>query len=122
VATNKAQDTVEKTKLPTLTVAQTAAVFGVSTMTVFNWRKGTATRDPLKVCTDPEKTWFPRFRVTELQRYAKKHKLEFARQPEDVLATWEHKTPGRQPKVVIAVKARDNVKKSSKAVKKKTKH
>lgn len=101
----------------TLNTNQVAAAFGVSIVTIAQWRKGSAQRAVLKTCHDPKKSRFPLFRLTEVQRYAKKHNLEFAKDPLVVLETWSAKKPGPKPKTEINVAA-----KSSKAAKKKPKH
>ena len=69
----------------TLSNKQTMAAFGVSHVTLFNWRRGTATRDPLPCHKAPEGAAVE-FKPTELKKYAKRYGLEFKIQPEAILA------------------------------------
>lgn len=51
------------------------AGFGVGHMTIYNWRQGTATKDPLPCEVDPSgRVTFP---VASTKAWAKKHSLEF---------------------------------------------
>lgn len=108
----------KKANTPPLTIGQAAAVFGVSTMAIFVWRRGTTTREPLPTCHNEEDSRFPRFKVSDLRRYAKAYGLKFAREPQDVVDTWHHVKPGPKPKSVVSTKTN----KASKATKKKPKH
>lgn len=72
----------------TLNTKQAMAAFGVSHVTLFNWRRGTATRDPLPCVQDPE-AWGRAtiaFKPVDLKRWAKRYGLEFAIQPDAILA------------------------------------
>lgn len=71
-----------------LTTSQAAIVFGVSEMSIFNWRKGIATRDPLPVLENPP-DGRPRFSIPAVRRYARQYGLTLAREPEQVLADWD---------------------------------
>jgi hypothetical protein len=61
------------------------AVFGVSSMSVYLWRQGTATKDAL---LEP-------FTPARLRSWAKKNGREIVRQPEDVLAKYEKEAAKR---------------------------
>jgi predicted DNA-binding transcriptional regulator AlpA len=58
----------------TLTTKQLMAGFGVSDMTVFTWRKGTATKEPIPHTVDGRSVTFP---VSEVKAWAKKHGVPF---------------------------------------------
>lgn len=111
--TTKASATRQENALK-LTIEQVAALFGVSTMTVYNWRQGTPRRAALKPCT-PEGDRFPRFLVADLRRYAKEHDLEFANDPSYIVKSHARLKPGPKPKLAEASK-------SSEAAKKKPRH
>lgn len=103
-----------------LTIAQVATAFNVSQTSVFNWRKGSSTRDPL-VPVDPDMR-NPTFTVTALKAFAKRYGLTMHRDPLEVLSTWEGpaiKKPGPKPgsKRVVAAKRA-----TTKRVKAKVKH
>jgi hypothetical protein len=59
-----------------LTINQVAAAFGVSTMTLYLWRRGTPTKEPLP-CTEVEGKGAVRvgFRLPAIRAWAKRHRL-----------------------------------------------
>jgi hypothetical protein len=100
-----------------LTLAQVAAVCGVSYFTVQTWRQGTLKgRKPLDACNDAEGTRFPKFLASTVIAYAKRYGIPLAREPQKVVDGWEHVKPGPKPKAV------KEVQKVSKAAKKRPKH
>lgn len=72
-----------------LTSAQAAKVFGVSSMTLWNWRQGTRSMAPLPTIKSKKATAKPAvfFGVASLKSWAKKHGVVIAQAPEDVLAS-----------------------------------
>lgn len=103
---------------PALTIAQVAAVFGKSTMAVFNWRRGTSTREALQPIDETARN--PLFRPSVLLKYAKTYGLEIVRDPTEVVAKWDSivaSSAGMKKAKAKRVKA-----KSSKAADKKSKH
>lgn len=100
-----------------LTLAQVAAVCGVSYFTVQTWRLGTLKgRKPLTACNDADNTRFPRFLATAVLAYAKRYDIPLAKEPQKVVDGWEHVKPGPKPK---AIKEKSKV---SKVAKKRPKH
>lgn len=85
-----------------LTIAQVAEVFGVSQVTVFTWKRGTSRRPALPMTPKSAQSNSPRFFASDLRRYAEKHGLTFAREPEDVVASWVYVKPGPKPKPTVA--------------------
>lgn len=80
-----------------LTSKQVQTAFGVAHMTIHNWRKGTATKDPLPCeLSDPEAVK-PRisFRVIALKQWAKRNGVEFAVDPESLIT--EVEAPASKP-------------------------
>lgn len=70
------------------------AGFGVGHMTIYNWRQGTATKDPLPADVDQSgRVTFP---LASTKAWAKKHSLEF----DTYLAKAPESKPGPKPKVV----------------------
>lgn len=71
-----------------LTNAQMRQAFGVSHMALLHWRAGTPTKDPLPAHVEnPDAGKSPvYFKETEVRRWAKKHGVEFAVDPTDILS------------------------------------
>lgn len=71
-----------------LSSVQVCAVFGISNMTLWNWRKGTKTMAPLPEAKPRSGTQKPllRFNVASVLAWAKKHNVIIAKTPEQVLA------------------------------------
>lgn len=67
--------------------------FGVGHMTVYNWRQGSATRDPLPANVD-EKTKRVTFNKTDVKAWAKKYGLTFTEPTEKAAEV----KPGPKPK------------------------
>jgi hypothetical protein len=81
--------TMATTKLPQLTSGQVCQVFGVSSMTLWNWRQGTKSLAPLPVATPKKATegrQVLRYNPVGLLAWAKKHGVVVAKTPEQVLA------------------------------------
>jgi len=105
----------KKQPQPRFTTRQVMAGFKVSDMTVFTWRKGTTTRDPLPVEQDGRNVYFPE---KSTLAWAKKYDLPFDKSnAEKVLAG---ATPGPKPVAVkkVPVKAVKKTVVPAKAVKK----
>jgi hypothetical protein len=62
-------------KQTTLTTKDLQAGFNVGHMTVYNWRLGSSTRDPLPVHIDASKR--VTFKLAEIKAWAKKYQLDF---------------------------------------------
>lgn len=86
-------------KAKTLTTKDLQIGFNVGHMTIFNWRKGSATKDPLPCVVDEASR--VTFKEADVKAWAKKHKLAFTAPTE---ATPESK-PGPKAKVAPAKKA-----------------
>lgn len=87
-----------------LTIKQALVAFGVAHMTLHNWRKGSPTKEPLPFEVDNPEAVKPRvsFKLSTTKAWARKHKIEFAFDPE--LAA-EGKEPKKAPtKTVRATK------------------
>lgn len=86
-----------------LTIKQAAEAFGVTVMTIFMWRKGTATRKPLPVEVDNPDAIKPRVfvPVASARAWARNHNLVF--DPSGVLNHGSATKPGPKP---LATKAR----------------
>lgn len=79
-----------------LNTKQVMALFGVSHVTTYSWRQGSATRDALP--TAPTKGRDVRFKLGDLKAWARKHHVQMVRKPEDVLKTPSVKPgPKRKP-------------------------
>lgn len=66
-----------------LTTPQVCAMFGVTSLTILNWRKGTPTRKPLPTAK-PSKHEPPnavRFDQSKVEAWAKRHDIEIIAQP-----------------------------------------
>lgn len=106
-----------------LSIKQLQVAFGISHMTAYQWRQGTTTKDPLPVAplTKAEAA-MPRppitFAVKSVRAWAKKHGVEFAVDPDKLLA--QGSSPAKSgPKVKASVKvAKEVVAKAKVAVKK----
>ena len=85
----------------TLTVKDLIAGFKVGHMTIFNWRQGTATKDPLPV--DVDESGRVSAKPALVKAWAKKHSLTFT-VPAEVGVTTK---PGPKPKV--AAKKTSNI-------------
>ena len=81
-----------------LTINQAAAAFGVTTMTIFSWRKGVAGREPLPVEIENPDATKPRVFVPikEAKAWATKHSLEF--KPESIESKGRQTKPGPKAK------------------------
>jgi hypothetical protein len=81
-----------------MTTQQAARAFGVSTMTLYLWRQGTPTKDPLP-STKETKTEKPRigYPISSARKWAKKHGIEFAVDPDKVVLE-PSKKPGPVPR------------------------
>lgn len=59
-----------------ITIAEMAAVFGVGTMTIYNWRQGSSVREPLPCVAEPIGNGVRQrvyFKKTEVQAWIKQH-------------------------------------------------
>lgn len=86
-----------------LNTAQACLVFGVSSMTLHNWRKGTQTLAPLPVIAKEAELGRIRYNPSVLKTWASKNKVIIARTPEEVLAAGSTKSqgkPGPKPRQV----------------------
>jgi hypothetical protein len=81
----------------TLTNRQVIAGFRVSDITIFNWRKGTATKDPLPSSNEDGTRVL--YKPTEVKRWAKAHGLAF-----DLEAALQVKAGVPGPKAKVAAK------------------
>lgn len=77
-----------------ITTTQLTRAFGVTTMTLYLWRKGTATKTPLPFHLDDPKAAKPRvsFRASEVKRWAKQNGVAFAQSLDEVV----EKPPARK--------------------------
>lgn len=86
----------------TLTVNDLVQAFGVSSMTLYLWRQGTPTKDPLPYdVVDPNaKRPSIAFRIPKVRAWAKKHGIEFAVDPDNLTqaATSKHPTSRKKTK------------------------
>lgn len=64
-----------------LTTKQVMAIAGVSHMTVYVWRQGTATRDALQTISDKKRPNAVLFSAAKLKAWAKKHGVELLHDP-----------------------------------------
>ena len=78
----------------TLTTKQLQTAFGVGHMTIYNWRAGSATRDPLPCSISDERR--VTFDLAAVKAWAKKHGVAFTAPTEAAEVT----KPGPKPKVV----------------------
>ena len=83
-----------------LTTKQVMAGFNTSDMTVYTWRKGTTTRDPLPCTVDGRKVTF---KDTDMKAWAKKYNLTFSLEAALKVAGAAVPT-GPKPKTAIAAK------------------
>ena len=61
-----------------MTIKQACAAFGVSSMCLSHWRKGTATKEALPVETEGRNVFIG---VAEAKKWAKAHGVDFAMDP-----------------------------------------
>lgn len=81
----------------TLTVKELQTVFGVGGMTIYNWRQGSARKDPLPCEVDDSRR--VSFKVAEVRTWAKSNGVEMVLKPADVIASrGEPSKPGPKPK------------------------
>ncbi|MNK65503.1 hypothetical protein D3C87_848000 [compost metagenome] len=71
-----------------LTTKDVEDAFGVTPMTVYNWRKGTPTREPLPAEVEGRRVFY---RAARLKAWAKRHGIPLLKDPEAVSA---HSKPG----------------------------
>lgn len=91
----------------TLTTKQVQTAFGVAHMTIYTWRKGTSTREPLPFEVDDPKAAKSRvsFKVAALKAWARKHKVDFVVDPQSLLDSDEVPVkPGPKIKAKVAKK------------------
>ena len=74
-----------------LSIKQLAQAFNVSTMTLYLWRQGTPTKDPLPCIVEDPTAGKPRisFKIAPTKAWARKHGLEFAVDPSALIASTE---------------------------------
>lgn len=83
-------------KAQTLTTADLTTIFGVSHMTIHNWKKGTPTKDPLPtVETGTRNVLFP---VAGIKRWAKVEGVAIVVDPDKLLAKPAQRKPGPKPR------------------------
>jgi hypothetical protein len=75
-------------------------MFGVSTMTVWQWRQGTKKRAPLPTAAPSKKATKPevRFNTRSVIAWAKKHQLDLVESLDSVLAYPPVNKSGPKPK------------------------
>lgn len=66
-------------------------------MTIYNWQRGTPTRDPLPAERDGRKVGYP---VAKIRKWAEKHNLQLLADP-DVLVGTGILRPGPKPRLVV---------------------
>lgn len=104
------------TQKPAMTINQAAMAFGVSTMCLYGWRNGTPTKDPLPASANGRTILID---VAQARKWAKAHGVEFAIDPDKVLAN-KATAPGKPgPKTKATEKPA--AKKSALAIKQKAK-
>lgn len=92
-----------------LSTRQVMAGFNVSDMTVFTWRKGTSTRDPMPSHADGRLVYF---KEAEMLKYAKKHDLTWDSAKAAKAASAPMKT-GPKPAAVKAAPVKSAAKKAA---------
>lgn len=97
-----------------LTTKHVMAIAGVSHMTVYVWRQGTATRDALPTVEDKKRPNAVLFRPTTLKAWAKKHGVELLYDPVGVA--------DGSVKLKLTTKALVGLKLAAKKAKKRTRH
>lgn len=85
--------------------------FKVGHMTIYNWRQGSATRDPLP-CHVDEETKRVTFRKPEVKAWAKKYSLMFTEPTEKA----EEVKPGPKPKASTKIDHKKEPKRTSRKV------
>lgn len=82
-----------------MTTQQAAKAFGVSTMTLYLWRQGTPTKDPLPFTVHDAKAEKPRiaYPIASSRKWARAHNIEFAVDPAKVVLE-PSKKPGPVPR------------------------
>lgn len=91
---------------PRLTIKQACEAFGVTSMTLFMWRKGTPTRTPLPVEIDNKHAIKPRVfvPVASAKAWARNHGLIF--DPSGVMNRGVATKPGPKPRTGKSHRAR----------------
>ena len=86
---------------------QVAAMFGVSNMSVFNWRKGTKAMTPLPTAATKSTLSRPKvlFNLSAVLTWAKKHGVVVVTPPEELISKSAPTTANKPgPKVRVQVK------------------
>jgi hypothetical protein len=83
-----------------LNTSHICRLFGVSTMTVWQWRQGTKMRAPLPVAATKKNQTKPeiRFNARSVLAWAKKHQLDLAESVDSVLESAPVRKSGPKPR------------------------
>ena len=83
---------------PTLTMKQVREVFNVTSVTLYHWRNGTPTKEPLPSTTDDKLR--VHFSPSALMKWAKKNKVAIAVDPVKILERGDvAEKPGPKPRI-----------------------
>lgn len=101
----------------TLTIPQVASMFGVTPVTIFNWRKGTRTLSPMPTVApkSDDKRQAVGFALKDLKTWAKKHGLIF-KELEASPLTQPASKAGPKPRAKAEVPVKTVAKKAGKKV------
>lgn len=86
-----------------LTIAQVAAMFAVSAVTVYHWRKGNSKVAPLPTAAAKKDNKTVRFLPSQVAAWAKKHKIAVVQADVSKLAATK---PGPKPRAVTSEPAK----------------